>query len=137
MKDYIKQIVEKIQDNNLARCIVREYLQARLLESLMENGAFETWAFVGGTALRFLYSMPRFSEDLDFSLYTTGAEDIFSELMSRAKNAFFAEGYSLTVKAKTIKTVKSAFVKFENLLYEVGLSPHRSETVSIKVEIDT
>jgi predicted nucleotidyltransferase component of viral defense system len=137
LKDYIKQLVEKIQDNNLARCILREYLQARLLESLQENGAFETWAFVGGTALRFLYSMPRFSEDLDFSLSATGAEDIFSELMKRAKNTFLAEGYSLIVKEKITKTVKSAFVKFEGLLHEIGLSPHRSETVSIKVEIDT
>jgi len=68
VKDYIKQLIERTQDNNLARCMVREYLQARLLESLQENGAFVNWAFVGGTALRFLYSMPRFSEDLDFSL---------------------------------------------------------------------
>jgi hypothetical protein len=50
---------------------------------------------------------------------------------------FQAEDYSLTIKAKTEKTVKSAFVKFDGLLFEIGLSPHRSETVSIKVEIDT
>jgi predicted nucleotidyltransferase component of viral defense system len=137
LKDYIKQIIEKIKNNNLARCILREYLQARLLESLQENGAFETWAFVGGTALRFLYSMPRFSEDLDFSLSVAGARDNFSELMNKAKSVFLAEGYSLTIKSKTTKTVKSAFVKFESLLYDVGLSPHRSETISIKVEIDT
>lgn len=137
MKDHIKQIIEKIKNNNLARCILREYLQARLLESLQENGAFETWAFVGGTALRFLYSMPRFSEDLDFSLSAGGAEDNFSEFMNKAKNAFLAEGYSPTVKAKATKIVKSAFVNFEELLYEVGLSSHQSETISIKVEIDT
>ena len=64
MKDYLKQQIEKIQDTNLARCIVREYLQARTLECLQENGAYVDWAFVGGTALRFLYSLPRFSEDL-------------------------------------------------------------------------
>ena len=40
MKDYLKQQIEKIQDTNLARCIVREYLQARALECLQENGAF-------------------------------------------------------------------------------------------------
>ena len=40
-------------------------------------------------------------------------------------------------KAKVEKTIKSAFLKFEGLLYETGLSPHRSETISIKVEIDT
>lgn len=137
MKEYIKQIIEKIQDNNLARCIVREYLQVRLLESLMESGAFERWVFVGGTALRFLYSMPRFSEDLDFSLAAAGVDDNFTEFMKRAKSVFVAEGYSLTIKAKTEKAVKNAFLNFEGMLYELGLSPHRSETVSIKVEIDT
>ena len=137
MKDYSKQLIEKIQDNNLARCIVREYLQARVLESLQENGAFINWVFVGGTALRFLYSMPRFSEDIDFSLVKTGLEDNFTELMGKIKGTFEAEDYKLTIKAKVEKTVKSAFLKFEGLLYEIGLSPHRAETISIKVEIDT
>ena len=137
MKDYIKQIIEKIQDNNLARCVTREYLQARILEILQENGAFMNWVFVGGTALRFLYSMPRFSEDLDFSLLESRAEENFIELMKKNKSTFEAENYKLTIKAKTEKTVKSAFLKFESLLYELGLSSHRSETISIKVEIDT
>ena len=121
----------------MARCIVREYLQARVLENLQENGAFVNWAFVGGTALRFLYSMPRFSEDLDFSLVRAGVEDNFTELMKKTKGVFETEDYKLTIKAKIEKTVKSAFLKFEGLLYEIGLSPHRYETISIKVEIDT
>jgi len=137
MKDYLKQQVESIQDANLARCITREYLQARLLECLQENGAFVNWAFVGGTALRFLYLMPRFSEDLDFSLAEPGIEDDFTELMKKAKDGFQAENYSVTIKVKSEKTVKSAFMKFDELLFELSLSPHRSEVISIKVEIDT
>jgi len=137
VKDYIRELAGKIGDNNLARCIVREYLQARLLESLQGSGAFSRWAFVGGTALRFLYSMPRFSEDLDFSLSAAGIEDDFAGLMKRAQRVFLGEGYTLVIKAKTTKAVKSAFVKFDGLLYEIGLSSHRSEGISIKVEIDT
>ena len=137
MKDYLKQQIETIEDTNLARCITREYLQARLLECLQENGAFVNWAFVGGTALRFLYLMPRFSEDMDFSLTEPGIKDNFTELMKKAKASFQAEDYSVTIKAKTEKTVKSAFVKFDGLLFEIGLSPHRSEVISINVEIDT
>jgi predicted nucleotidyltransferase component of viral defense system len=137
MKDYIRQAVEKVQDNNLGRCIAREYIQARVLECLQENGAFTTWAFVGGTALRFLYSMPRFSEDISFSLVKSGTENRFVELIQKIKRMFLLEGYQLTVNAEAEKTAKSAFLKFEGLLYEVGLSPHRSETISVKVEIDT
>lgn len=137
MKDYLKQQIEKVQDVNFARCIVREYLQARTLECLQENGAFVNWAFVGGTALRFLYSMPRFSEDLDFSIAEPGREDNFTELMVKTKNAFILENYDVTVKAKTSKTVKAAFIKFPGLLYELGLSAYEPETISIKVDIDT
>jgi predicted nucleotidyltransferase component of viral defense system len=137
MKDHLREIVGKVGDNNLARCLVREYLQARTLESLQSGGAFETWAFVGGTSLRFLYGMPRFSEDLDFSLTEAGRDDRFAPLMTKVKNVFLAEGYAVSVSMHTAKTVRSAFVRFEGLLYEVDLSPRRSETVSIKVEIDT
>jgi predicted nucleotidyltransferase component of viral defense system len=47
---------------------VREYLQARILESLQKSGAMIPLAFHGGTALRFLFSHGRYSEDLDFAL---------------------------------------------------------------------
>jgi hypothetical protein len=57
--------------------------------------------------------------------------------MQEAKKRFESEGYQLTIKAKSENTVKSAFIRFAGLLYDVGLSPHRSETTSIKVEIDT
>lgn len=137
MKDYLKSQIREVRDVNLSRLITREYLQARLLECLQKYGAFVNWAFVGGTALRFLYLMPRFSEDLDFSLVKQGVEDNFIELMRKAKTSFEAEDYSLSIKAKSEKTVKSAFVKFTGLLFELGLSPHISETISIKVEIDT
>ena len=137
MKDYLKQQIEKIQDSNFARCIVREYLQARTLECLQKNGAFVNWAFVGGTALRFLYSLPRFSEDLDFSITESGMEDNFAEHMKKVKTRFLAEDYEVTIKAKTAKTVRSAFIKFPGLLYELDLSPLTSETISIKVEIDS
>ncbi|MBC8468995.1 MAG: nucleotidyl transferase AbiEii/AbiGii toxin family protein [Planctomycetes bacterium] len=137
MKDYLRQLIDAIEDTNLARCITREYLQARFLECLQENGAFVNWVFVGGTSLRFLYQMRRFSEDLDFSLASPGIEDSFTELVKKAKASFQAEDYSVSIKAKTEKTVKSAFIKFDGLLFEIGLSPHRSEVISIKVEIDT
>jgi hypothetical protein len=61
----------------------------------------------------------------------------FEKLMKKTKTAFELEDYAVTVKAKTEKTVQHAFIKFEGLLYELNLSPHRSETISIKGEIDT
>jgi hypothetical protein len=42
---------------------------------------------------------------------------------------------ALIVKAD--KTVASAFVKFPGLLFELGLSPHQSQVLSIKLDVDT
>ncbi len=55
-----------------ARNTAREYLQARILLALQDHGAFSDWAFLGGTALRFRYRLPRYSEALDFSLDADG-----------------------------------------------------------------
>jgi hypothetical protein len=137
MKDYLLRLVAHTDRQLLARCIIREYLQARILQSLQEHGVFETWVFQGGTALRFLYSMPRFSEDLDFAFVKPSIGSNFSSAVESAVNTFHGEGYDLTVKLKGTKTVQSAFIGFTGLLFEAGLSPHRSEKLSIKVEVDT
>ena len=47
---------------------LREILQEIVLLGLYDSGFFNHAAFYGGTALRILHKLPRFSEDLDFSL---------------------------------------------------------------------
>ncbi|MDP6113356.1 MAG: nucleotidyl transferase AbiEii/AbiGii toxin family protein [Planctomycetota bacterium] len=118
------------------RSTAREYLQARILLALQDHGAFTDWAFVGGTALRFLFRLPRYSEDLDFSLTRPGPAR-FEKLMDLVRNDLRAEAYDVEVKARTRAAVASAFVKFRGLLYEIGLSPHDDEVFAVKVEIDT
>lgn len=137
MKDYLRQILVGAADANVARRVATEYLQARLLQSLQDQGAYATWAFQGGTALRFLYAMPRFSEDLDFALVEPQIDARFGENVTGCRRTFEAEGYDVDVRIKETKTVKSAFVRLRGLPYELGLSPHRSETLSVKVEVDS
>jgi predicted nucleotidyltransferase component of viral defense system len=59
--------------------LVREYLQARILEYLQRSGAMVPLAFHGGTALRFLYGIRRYSEDLDFALEHPNTPYTFSK----------------------------------------------------------
>lgn len=49
--------------------MVREYFQHAFLERLYKLPMSEQLLFKGGTALRIIYGSPRFSEDLDFSLF--------------------------------------------------------------------
>lgn len=137
MKEYLRQLAVQGDNDLIRRYLVREYLQARILESFQDRGVFLAWAFLGGTALRFLYGIPRFSEDLDFSLITSGKESGFRAALGEVKRALEREGYQIEVKVSDRKTVASAFIKFPGLPYELGLSPHASQSVSIKVEVDT
>ncbi len=137
MKEHLRQLLEQ-GDNDLARgLLAREYLQARILESLQARGAFLRWAVLGGTALRFLYGIPRFSEDLDFSLIRPGDDAGLQATLRPMKRMLELEGYGIEVKISERKTVVSAMIRFPGLPHELGLSPHVSQTLSIKVEVDS
>jgi len=137
MKEYLFRLVSESRDSNQALNKIREYLQARVLVNLQQSGAMIPLAFHGGTALRFLYDLKRFSEDLDFTLEkTSGGYDLRSYLHN-LQRSFNQEGYELDIRVSDQKTVHSAFLRFKGLLFELGLSMHQSENLSIKIEVDT
>ena len=137
MKDYLRQLVEDGANAIARNGLAREYLQARVLETLQDEGVFMRWAFVGGTALRFLFSMPRFSEDLDFSLLREGQDPAFKPALEAVKHALTREGYPIEITVNERRTVFSAWLRFPGLPHAIGLSPHPSQVLSIKLEIDT
>ncbi len=67
MKEYLAELIRD-RDPSAGRNVAREYLQARILSGMQRAGAMIPLSFHGGTALRFLYGVPRYSEDLDFAL---------------------------------------------------------------------
>jgi hypothetical protein len=54
MKAYLRTLIATAQTKLVAIHLVREYLQARTLQSLQRAGAMQTLAFHGGTSLRLL-----------------------------------------------------------------------------------
>lgn len=137
MKAYIARLLRDVPDPIAGRNLVREYLQARILESLQRAGAMVPLAFHGGTALRFLYAIPRYSEDLDFALEKPdGSYDVRAYLRA-IQDEFAKEGYQIAIKVNDKKTVNAAFVRFTNLLYEFGISAHGDEVLAVKLEVDT
>jgi hypothetical protein len=136
MKEYLLHLLTSSPSAVERRLLVREYLQARILEGLLERGAFRKMAFLGGTALRFLYRLPRFSEDLDFSTLKPEPGFQFQDTAEGIRRKLEAEGYAVSVKSKT-GTVASFLLRFPGLLRELGLSAHPDETITIRVETDT
>lgn len=137
MKEYLATLIRSVHNPNEARNLTREYLQALILQNLQRAGAMTALAFHGGTALRFLFSLPRFSEDLDFALEGNPATYDFRTYLQAIRKDLEAQGYTITLKVNDGKTVHSAFVRFPNLLFELSLSPHRDEMLAVKLEVDT
>ena len=137
MKEYLASLVKQTTSPLEGRNLAREYLQARILGSLQRSGAMIPLAFHGGTALRFLYSHGRFSEDLDFALEGNRQRYDFRSYLQAIRSELTPEGYQVELKVNDKKTVHSAFVRFPGLLFDLGLSPQPSEVLAVKVEVDT
>lgn len=137
MKADLLQLVSKKEGLNAKMNTMREYLQAYTLRIMYDNGVFRSTAFLGGTALRFLYDLPRFSEDLDFSLVEKNENQDFSAIVKKIKDEFVSMDYNISVTSNDKNAVQNAFFKFEGLMYEVGISPLKTQKFSIKIEIDT
>lgn len=136
MKEYVLELTRAKADFNAKLNTMREYLQAYILRIMHDEGVFRTTAFVGGTALRFLHNIPRFSEDLDFSLVKKRRYQ-FPDILNKIKRELELAGYSVDLTYKTEKAVQNAFVKFFGLMYEAGISPHKGQAFSVKIELDT
>ena len=137
MKEYLASLVKQTSTQLEGRNLVREYLQARILEALQKSGAMIPLAFHGGTALRFLFSHGRYSEDLDFALEGNHEYYDFRGYLKAIRSELSPEGYQIEIKANDQKTVNSAYIRFPGLLYELGLSPMQSEVIAVKIEVDT
>jgi hypothetical protein len=137
MKEYLAELVRDSPSPIQARNLTREYVQARLLECLQRAGAMVPLAFHGGTALRFLYAIPRYSEDLDFALEQAPEEYDLRAYLRAIRTQLEAEGYTVELRVNDRRVVHSAFVRLPGLLYELGLSPHRTEVLAVKIEVDT
>jgi len=137
VKDHLASLVRQAADPAAGRNVAREYLQARILGALQRAGAMIPLAFQGGTCLRFLYHIARYSEDLDFALEQQREDYDFRAYVGAVQGELTAEGYGPDVRASNRRVVHSAFVRFPGLLYELGLSGQRGEVLAVKLEVDT
>lgn len=137
MRDQALERANNAEGEQQKKNVLREYLQHVILRGLFDRSFLQTFVFHGGTALRVLYDLPRFSEDLDFHLQEAGDELDLGQLRNTFAERLFQQGYDVSLSVRTDRTVQHAFVKFAGLLHEIGISPHEDEKVQIKIEVDT
>jgi len=86
--------------------------------------------------LRFAYNLPRFSEDLDFSLEKPDRYKPV-EWMKKIKRDLQLAGFETNLNWNDRKTVHTAWVKVGGIMKESGLAAMADQKLSIKLEIDT
>jgi predicted nucleotidyltransferase component of viral defense system len=136
VKDLALALARSAKDPGQAYNLLREYLQTLILRSFHECEAFRHLAFVGGTALRFLYNMPRFSEDLDFTM-VSAKSCAGMEWMAKVKRDLSLAGFDPLVTWNDRKVVNTGWIRLAGLLYDAGLSALPDQKLAIKLVIDT
>lgn len=137
MKAQLKPILQGAADQRQAHLLLREYLQHLILRQLFEMKRLSDWVFQGGTALRILFGLNRYSEVLDFQLLKPNRNYSLHTLIEPLCQRLRRQGYRVKSSRVREKTVTAVFIRFEGLLTEFSLSRNANENLSIKIDIDT
>jgi predicted nucleotidyltransferase component of viral defense system len=111
-----------------------EALQLILLDNLYAQSGSEHIIFQGGTALRWVYSGMRFSEDLDFVTHLKAGdlEKILSKMFQNTKNACIAQFGPGQAEYK-IKGVRKQATK----MFFIYRPESQRERIAVKLEFET
>lgn len=127
---------------------LREIFQELALLGLWRGKFFEKAAFYGGTALRVLDGLDRFSEDMDFSLLQPDSSFSLTPYCKFIRNELDAWGFPVDISVKrksAVTAVESAFLKADTeqqlLVIDAPASVVGSicsgRQFKIKIEVDT
>lgn len=135
MKDIALQVAR--ERPSLGLHALREYIQNYVLWLMQREGLNTRLFFMGGTALRFLWRIGRFSEVLNFSAGPDWEPEEFPGAMRKIENGLAAAGYDVYLHLGKEKTVQRAVFRFAELLAELELVGRREQKLSVALEIDT
>lgn len=128
------------RENNLPankRRVIAEYLQTIILEIISNSKFNETIIFMGGTCLRFVYNIQRFSEDLDFDLNLIKKNSFnFNKFCAYLSQELKLQNFSVYIGQKENAILYRASVRFAKVLQQAGLSAFEDENLTINLEID-
>ena len=143
MIEIIQQKLDSCHASNLVEeeQATKEIMQEIALYGLWRAGFFEVAAFQGGTSLRILHRLPRFSEDLDFILQTPDPEFDWSGYLTKLLKCF--EEYGLQSEAlpkgSMDRAVRTAVLKNNSFVNQLNLQfykGHAERKITIKLGVD-
>ena len=118
--------------------MLKEYFHYRMLDIIFSSEYASRLSFIGGTNLRILHHIQRFSEDLDFDCFQLSQKE-FYQLTDKVISRLREEGINVEAedKDKDLKIAASRRnIIFPGLLFELGLTGHREKKLLIKIECE-
>ncbi len=142
MNDLIQEKLEEYDCKTLEdeENALKEITQEVALYGLMKAGFFEKVAFQGGTSLRILFKMNRFSEDLDFALQTPNSDFDIDPYLNKMAEIMVVFGHEIEIQGadKIEKSIRSRFIKDGSIKKILNLKHHSDlrKKIQIKIELD-
>lgn len=138
---FIQEILKKyawVKEKSLLLQYIREELQYLLLRVIFTKQTYPV-IFMGGTQLRLSYTINRFSEDIDLALEKPDRQFPSEKFFSSILAAFLQNrsGFRIHLRSSFKRNVVKGIISFSQVLFDLGISPLKDETLKIKIEIDT
>ncbi len=122
---------------------INEILQDIALYGLWRAGFFEAAAFQGGTSLRILYGMTRFSEDLAFILKVPDPQFAWPVYLQKMLDCFEEFGLRAEIlnKSRMDQRIKKALIKDNSISNQLNLSffngkPGQMQKIKLKIDVE-
>ena len=131
MSTPLRSLIERYQPKNPHELenALKEVIQEITLAGLSRGGFFDKAAFYGGTALRIFHALPRFSEDLDFTLLEESPNFSLQPYFNFIKKTLFSFDVEVEMELvhKSVETnIESAFLKANTRIHMMRIDVGRS-----------
>ncbi len=149
MHDSIKQMLNKYTCRSQKDYLnaLKEIFQEIALLGLWRSKFYEKAAFYGGSSLRILYGLDRFSEDLDFTLLGPDEHfklDFYNKAIANEFKGFGFDVFVVKKEKSNPSSIESAFIKAESKTQLIHIETpddfirniHHQESIQIKMEVD-
>lgn len=135
--DFIRSFFPPViaRESRFDRYMLKEYLQLLILDHLATTPYINKVSFIGGTNLRLIQGIDRFSEDLDFDCKDL-SEDEFMAMTDSVVQYLRQNNVEVETRDKPNPHL-TAFRRnlyFPQMLFDLGLTGHRDERLLLKIE---
>jgi len=132
-QDILKEAERRSFPLTKKRAVLREFLQVKFLTALYRFPLCQNLSFIGGTSLRLLRGLDRFSEDLDFDNFGLSLKEI-KNLFEKATNEFRREKFNFEFDFKGTEKGGRGRLSFPNLFFQLEMSSHPREKLMIRLD---